>query len=248
MDAVAVVRVRWALQREDGGPIYELRRSTRWRAGTTGSRSSRSPTTSCPSYKPLCALKRGPTHALGVWHPHSMRPYEERVVTFRVLLRGYCEAFERLQLATAQSDPGPSILALFEALNWAVVLDDRCIKHWVPDGAPCGHAWLAHWRGDAGIARAIRFARNRVHHQWAEALELRSPSRSPRSRTCEWYWRSAADLPPAPARRRDPDGETAYQKLLAGRPTELTLSPIRGLYSELADLLEPRLARDRAAA
>jgi len=97
---------------------------------------------------------------------------------------------------------------------------------------------------------AIRFARNRVQHQWAEALELRPPTvRSPlrdSSHDSDWYWRSAADLPPAS--RKAPAGEAAYEKLLAGRPAELTLSAIRGLYSELADLLEPPLAPTRAIA
>jgi hypothetical protein len=49
------------------------------------------------------------------------------------------------------------------------VLDDRCREHWAPDGNPLGSEWLRRWRGDVTIARAIRFARNRVHHQWAEA-------------------------------------------------------------------------------
>ncbi len=181
-----------------------------------------------------------------------MRPYLDPIVSFRVVLRGYCEAFDRFQLAATQTDPIPGILSLFEALNWAVVLDDRCREHWAPDGNPLGSEWLRRWRGDATIARAIRFARNRVHHQWAEALELRPPTvRSPLrdpSHESDWYWRSAADLPPASRNRQVPAGEAAYEKLLAGRPAELTLSPIRGLYSELADHLEPPLAPNRAIA
>lgn len=181
-----------------------------------------------------------------------MRPYLEPFVSFRVLLRGYFEAFDRFRFAATQTDPILGILSLFEALNWAVALDDRCGEHWVPDGYPLRSQWLGRWRGDATIVRATRFARNRVHHQWAEALELRSsivrsPLRDP-SHEFEWNWRSAADLPPAPPNRQDPTGEAAYEKLLAGRPAEATLSPVRGLYSELADLLEPRLALNRAIA
>jgi hypothetical protein len=102
-----------------------------------------------------------------------MRPYDQPIVTFRVMLRGYQEAFERFQGTGSVMDAVLSAIALFEALNWAVAFDDRCGAHWVPDGKPLGPKWLERWTGDATIARAIRFARNRVHHQWAEALIIR---------------------------------------------------------------------------
>ncbi|MDP8942558.1 MAG: hypothetical protein M3N16_00305 [Actinomycetota bacterium] len=160
-----------------------------------------------------------------------------------MLLRGYNEAFRRFERA-AQGDvtPEPGFLALFEALNWAVALDDRCREHWAPDGEPMGVEWPRRLRR-ARIVRAIRYARNRVHHQWAEALELRfervrEPLADP-VREFDWYWAAADDLPPPPRNRSDQQGRVAYEKLLASRPAVLTLSPLRGLYSEVADLLEP---------
>ncbi|HEY5852609.1 MAG TPA: hypothetical protein VIW24_00805 [Aldersonia sp.] len=177
-----------------------------------------------------------------------MRPYDEPIITFRVLLRGYCEAVERFH-ASAQTEPIPGILALFEALNWAVTLDDRVAKHWAPAGtqrvepdgnikpAIPGKKWLERWCGDQTVTRAIRFARNRVHYQWAEALEPDSTDPP----QVEWSWRSTVDLPPAPPDRPDRDGGNAYDTLLAGHPVASTLASIQDLYSQFADLLEPNL-------
>ncbi len=36
-----------------------------------------------------------------------MRPYLDPIVSFRVVLRGYCEALDRFQLAATQTDPIP---------------------------------------------------------------------------------------------------------------------------------------------
>jgi hypothetical protein len=177
-----------------------------------------------------------------------VRPYEEPIVTFRIMLRGYREAVGRFRIAAATMDPEPGIIALFEALNWAVALDERCGKHWAPDGEPLGSKWLERWSGDVAIARGIRFARNRAHHQWAEALMLHFVNvRSDRPNDeFEWRWRAAAELPSAPPERADRRGEKAYEELLAGHAAETTLSSVEDLYDDLANLLEPRLARSRA--
>lgn len=158
------------------------------------------------------------------------------------MLRGYREAFDRFQGAASDMDPAPSAIALFEALNWAVALDDRCGAHWAPDGKPLGPKWLERWTGDATIARAIRFARNRAHHQWAEALIIHFVNvRSDKVNTeFVWSWNSVAKLPPA--ERQDRKGEAAYESVLADRPAAPTLSDVGRLYAELADLLEPRIA------
>ena len=76
-------------------------------------------------------------------------------VAITTLVRGFDEAHERLTLAISnRNTPAEDVfLPLFEALNWAVALSD-----------------LAREVGVSIAARsndqdALRFARNRVHHQ-----------------------------------------------------------------------------------
>lgn len=180
-----------------------------------------------------------------------MRPYAEAIVTFRVMLRGYGEALARFREAAGGQDPAASFVALFEVVNWAVALDDRCGEHWAPEGQPLGREWPSRL-ANAEAVRAVRFARNRVHHQWAEALELdtsgaRSPLRDP-LRSFEWVWRGLNELPSTPPDRRDPQGEERYRRLLAGQPAESTLMVLHEAYRQVADLLEPVLAPTRARA
>jgi len=99
---------------------------------------------------------------------------------------------------------------LFEALNWFDSIDER---------ARIGERHV----------RAIRYARRRVHHQWADAVY---PHTYPVSNSVqvapgvsltlsgfglEWRWRAAANLPPAPANFKDPKGESMYAQLLSDR-------------------------------
>jgi hypothetical protein len=65
--------------------------------------------------------------------------------------------------------------ALFEALNWAVALDERTAAHWAPEGTPLG--W--HWRerfASGPLIQAVSYARNSVHHQWSDALVWTPPA------------------------------------------------------------------------
>lgn len=180
-----------------------------------------------------------------------MRPYAEPIATFRVLLRGYEQALARFREAAGGHDPTAAFVALLEVLNWAVALEDRCAEHWAPEGKPLGREWPSRL-ANAEPVHAVRFARNRVHHQWAEALELdtsgfRSPLRAP-LRSFEWVWRGLDGLPSTPPDRRDPRGEKRYTQLLAGRPAESTLMVLHETYHQIADLLEPVLAPNRALA
>lgn len=180
-----------------------------------------------------------------------MRPYEEPIVTFRVLLRGYEEALARFREAAGGHDHTAAFLPLFEVVNWGVALDDRCGEHWAPEGQPLGRGWPSRL-ANAEVVRAIRFARNRVHHQWAEALEVDSSGLRSRLRErlpgFQWIWRTADGLPDAPPDRRDPGGEECYTQLLAGQPAESTLIGLYQAYRQLADLLEPVLGPNRARA
>jgi hypothetical protein len=69
-------------------------------------------------------------------------------------------------MARISPDPQEAFLAIFEALNWAVVIDDR-LKRELPEAT----AWAQHFPGGDAVA-GFRYARNAVHHDWSEALEL----------------------------------------------------------------------------
>lgn len=176
-----------------------------------------------------------------------------RFVSVRLLLDGYVKAVERFERAAKGRDPGAAFLALFEALNWAVAIDERVKEHWAPDGANTeedktrqpGWGWRERVPGAEAMA-GVRFARNRVHHQWADALCLddngfTSPVSSPLM-SFEWRWRDLAELP---AGKPDPNGEAIYERHLAGSPTRLTLSRLGDTFAWLASVLEPSSLRDR---
>jgi len=112
--------------------------------------------------------------------------------------------------------------SLFEALNWATALDERLRKDW-PESADPWHRMVP-W---GMIVPAVRYTRNRAHHQWAEVLALfdQADGALP-ARMGPWVWCWKAELPPAPKQHRDEHGERLYGKLLAGQPVIGTLTPL----------------------
>ena len=88
-----------------------------------------------------------------------------------LLVAGYGGALHRF--AAAQESRGPvavdrAYMGLFEALNWAVALDDRLEREW-PGERGKGEQWSDAF-AEGRTLRGVRHARNRVHHQWADAL------------------------------------------------------------------------------
>jgi hypothetical protein len=72
--------------------------------------------------------------------------------------------------------------------------------------------------------RGIRFARNRVHHQWTDAVELPDSARDPpwpRTMVDEWTWSW-----PLPSGREDDEGEAVYRDALAGESVMVTLAEL----------------------
>lgn len=167
--------------------------------------------------------------------------YGDNTVTFRVVLAGYRAAFGRLEDAHLSRDAAATFLPLFETLNWLVALDDQAAARWAPTGEPRGRKW---WTDvtDGRHVQAVRHARNRVHHQWADALKLAEGMTFPMTFPLvfhEWCWRPSSDLPPIG--RPDAKGQSAYDELLAGSPARHGLRTLGELYARLADLLEPQL-------
>jgi hypothetical protein len=127
-----------------------------------------------------------------------------------LLVAGYGEALHRF--AGAEAGRGPvavdrAYMGLFEALNWAVALDDRLEREW-PGERGKGEQWSDAF-AEGRTLRGVRHARNRVHHQWADALgtaprplppasplppQYAPPDLRRRPPPPKWHW--AAQLPP----------------------------------------------------
>ncbi len=93
-----------------------------------------------------------------------MKPKADTIVAFRVLLASYQQALQRYADARVTRDPTMVFLPLLEALNWSVALDDQARKHWAPAGIALGWEWRDRVP-QGGVIDAVRYARNRVHHQ-----------------------------------------------------------------------------------
>ena len=107
------------------------------------------------------------------------------------MLIGYTEAINRFDAAANKNDPVGSYTALFEALNRAVVLDNRTVAHLVLDGKTVKYRWRERIP-NAEVMGGIRYVRNSVQHQWSDAVVLRPGTMLPRKLSLplgEWVWR-----------------------------------------------------------
>jgi len=145
----------------------------------------------------------------------------------RLFVGGLFEAYERLgnQLRSTETPPDDVFLPLFESLNWAVAV---C--------ALAGESEI-----DLGVnpddLLGLRFVRNRVHHQWENAVFVSDTVPFPTIRQAGrrqsgivappvvrgWAWLPAAKLPPA-GDRPDLDGEVAYVRRLEDQPVGAVLA------------------------
>jgi hypothetical protein len=84
-----------------------------------------------------------------------------QVVTLapELFAQGYRRALQRFRQTWNVEEPRKWFFPLFEALNWSVALADNLRSVGTPLDAP--------------VVVGLRFVRNRVHHQWAQALEPR---------------------------------------------------------------------------
>jgi hypothetical protein len=168
-----------------------------------------------------------------------MGMYGEGIQTYSAMFEGFTGAARRFLDA---DDPTAAYISVFEALNWAVALDTRTAEIWAPRGVKDMPGW--NWRNEiagAVVLRGIRFARNAMHHDWAEVLEFAESSWSDgRVMPARWVWRPLKRLPPRG--RDDPQGRTVYIDELEGRPVRSTLVGLHSGFGRLRSLLEPRVS------
>lgn len=146
----------------------------------------------------------------------------EESVSIETLLAGYQQALHRWMAGPRiNTAPDQAFFAIFEALNWAVAVDDR-----LKVALPC--QWPSAY-DDQGYVAGFRYARNAVHHDWADALwlDLRGallPTPLPFG-FFEWCWR--------PALRSSKDrGLAEYRTHLSGKPVRFTLEALESLFTK----------------
>jgi hypothetical protein len=127
------------------------------------------------------------------------------VVRYETLLVGFTDAVHRFETTAKAINPIEVTVALFEALNWSILLEDHVREYWKPDGESLDWGWREQLGHGSEVMGGVRFTRNRVHHQRAASVRLDSsgfqfPLTFPLAFR-EWVWVDADDLPPRPRRR-----------------------------------------------
>jgi len=153
----------------------------------------------------------------------------------QTFFKGYSDASRRFAVAANKNDAtaDETVIPLFEALNWAVSLRDLLSNL----GSPVRHR----------LASALGFARDRVYHDWAAAVEVRTVRVDANvgpvtlnGETIEWYWKPLERLPRSGGRDADAN---AYRDLLADQPVRASLNDLYALFhAQVATLLqEPQI-------
>jgi hypothetical protein len=131
--------------------------------------------------------------------------------------------------------------ALFEALSWAVSLDERLTKDWPFEEVSFGKYWCDDFVG-GGLVRGLRYARNAVHHDWSLALDV-NPEEAPFQQRVELLW--LGWNPELSSKRPNSDGWRAYRENLAGRSVGDTLLEISALFEAGVRLARGESPRQR---
>ena len=152
-----------------------------------------------------------------------------------LLIDGYEQACKRFYSSMNGSDRDATFMPLFEALSWIVCIDERLQSVWKAAPTNPSRLWSDGFtHGDT--VKGVRFARNRVHHQWADALWLSLGAQLPRKLPFmlgEWRWRP--ELPPG----RNNEFEAEYKHYVAGNPARVTLSELSQCFAEARVALLP---------
>jgi hypothetical protein len=141
------------------------------------------------------------------------------------LVTGYRRALDRFHATSgARTEPMERFIPRFETLNWAAAFLD-----------PKAEARIPHLYPRLNVddtVQGLRYVRNSLHHQWAEALDPRDVI-FPRPLVVtgrgtsgpmgpipvlDWFWKPLDDLPSRAKKHFDKLGRDAYPTNLADQP------------------------------
>ncbi len=142
-----------------------------------------------------------------------------------ILLEGFAQASQRFYDVMRERE-ARTFWPLFEALAWTYSIDQRLQAAWKASG----HADLWYdgfMHGD--VAKGVRYARNRVHHQWADALWLSEGAAFPMQFPMGFYeWRWRPDLPSG----RHDEFKPEYDDRVAASPARVTLGELSDCFGD----------------
>jgi hypothetical protein len=160
----------------------------------------------------------------------SNRDEELASVPLAVLIDGFEQACSRFYAVMNETDHDAAFLPLFEALSWIVCLDER-FQDLLPTSPTGGRFWSDDF-GHGDTLKGVRFARNRVQHQWADAVAFSLGTRQPRQAAGEWRWR------PTLTSRGNSQFEAQYKQHVAAHPVRVTLGQLQDCFAAAADELD----------
>lgn len=139
-----------------------------------------------------------------------------------VLFEGFRQSHSRIKDAKNQKEIDQVFIALFESLNWIYTIDNRIRSINTLAGVESDFS---------EVMRAVRYARNRVQHQWAEIIYYRDGATLPATLPLaffEWVWMPLDKVPQLPDNSRydDPVGKEMYSKHLEKQPVRYSLDLI----------------------
>jgi hypothetical protein len=160
-------------------------------------------------------------------------PYPGERVQVDMMMRGFTAAKTRFDTAAELPGSEPAYFGLFEALNWAIALDDVIGEIWQPEGEAQSWEWRKRIAG-AEVLIGVRYVRNLVHHHWARALRFEPVGGRP-----HWVWPASGVLPPPI--KREQWAVPFYDDLLAGNRAADTLHSVDAVFATVSQfLVRPR--------
>lgn len=165
--------------------------------------------------------------------PRKMPEYKGDRVQIGVMIRGYKQAQARYAEVAGRHDASEATyFALFEALNWAVAVEDVIREVWWPHGKRLGWKWRDEVPG-AEVMQGIRMARNLLHHHWASAPRIDFVNGRH-----GWSWPQADALPPTTT-KGDAEAVPIYSAMLAGVSVADTLHSVGAVFAQVGQFVDP---------
>ncbi len=152
-------------------------------------------------------------------------------ITLNELILGFEQAYSRIKDAKNKKERLGVFFALFETLNWIVTIDDKLQDK--------EKEWYRKLGKDGETVRALRYARNRVHHQWADIVLITSGAAIPATIPLafhEWVWKKLENIPPEDPKHTDEEGKKLYKELLEGRPVRYSLQVMSHIFDDLKSM------------
>jgi hypothetical protein len=158
---------------------------------------------------------------------------DDPISGLEIAIRGFGRARARFEQHGAGAVPTTVLVPLTEAMWWAVSLYEGIVEV----GGTQAYEKISDEPGGRAL-RGVRFARNRLGHQRAFALQRINgvilPA-APPLRMFEFVWRPAAELP-RPG-RDDSAGLSCYEERLSGKPARQTLDSCAEWFEACRDRL-----------